>query len=190
MWATNLGWQVSWLEVVASHAFDWIVEFGISFVPKRSESMFYRVLGVVVVCCFTAVIALGDDKTANDTNELQGVWQAVSLEGNGEARPDDEAKELQVVFKGELVFAVRAKVEDRKVRFKIDSSKKPNAIDLIAIDGSDIGKTAAGIYSLQNGKLRLCINMFGQDTTKRPKEFKTQAGDGVAFVTLERAIRK
>jgi len=36
----------------------------------------------------------------------------------------------------------------------------------------------------------VCINIFGQDTTQRPKEFKTQAGDGTVFATLERAKKK
>jgi len=76
--------------------------------------------------------------------------------------------------------------EGRKVKFKLDSSKTPKAIDLIAIDGSDQGKIATGIYALKNRQLKLCVNLFGKDTTQRPTEFKTQAGDGVGFATLER----
>ena len=127
---------------------------------------------------------------ANDAKNLQGTWQAVDLEANGAKSPVDQVRELQVVFKGNQVFAVKPDGDGRKVKFKLDSSKTPNAIDLIAIDGSDQGKTAAGIYSLENGRLRLCINLFGKDITQRPTEFKTQAGDGVGFVTLERAKRK
>ena len=152
--------------------------------------MLPRVLNIFAVCFFTAAIASADDKTANDTKELQGVWQAVSLEGNGEARPDDEARELQIVFKGDEVFAVKPKGEDPHLKFKLDPGKTPKTIDLIHIDGSDKGKTAAGIYSLKNGQLKLCINIFGQDTTKRPTEFKTHEGDGVAFAVLERAKKK
>jgi hypothetical protein len=55
---------------------------------------------------------------------------------------------------------------------------------------SDKGKIAAGIYSLKHGKLRVCVNLFGKDTTQRPTEFKTQAGDGTCFATLERAQGK
>jgi len=152
--------------------------------------MLPRVLNIVVVCLFTAAIAAADDKTANDNKALQGVWQAVSLEGNGEARPDDEAKELQIVFKGDEIFAVKPKGEDPHLKFKLDPSKTPKTIDLIHIEGSDKGKTAAGIYCLKDGRLRVCINIFGQDTSQRPKEFKTQAGDGTVFATLERAKKK
>ena len=135
-------------------------------------------------------LVAAEPQSANDAKSLQGTWQAVALEGNGERKPDDEAKELKVVFKGDEVFVVKSEGEGRKVKFKLDSSKTPNAIDLIAIDGSDKGKTAAGIYSLNDGRLRLCVNLFGKDTTQRPTEFKTQAGDGVGFITLERAKRK
>jgi uncharacterized protein (TIGR03067 family) len=153
-------------------------------------TMLPRVLNILVVCFFNAAIAAADDKTANDTKELQGVWQAVSLEANGEARPDDEAKELQIVFKGDAVFAVKAKREEPHLKFKLDARKTPKTIDLIPIDGSDKGKTAAGIYSLKDGRLRVCINIFGQDTSQRPKEFKTQAGHGVVAGTFERAKQK
>jgi uncharacterized protein (TIGR03067 family) len=118
------------------------------------------------------------------------VWQAVRLEANGEARPDDDAKQLQIVFKGDEVFAVKPKGEDPHLKFKLNPSKNPKTIDLVAIEGSDKGKTAAGIYSLRNGRLQVCINIFGHDTSERPKGFKTQAGDGVVAGTFERAKKK
>jgi uncharacterized protein (TIGR03067 family) len=152
--------------------------------------MLHRVLCIFAAFCFAAVIARADDQSANDAKTLQGTWQAVDLEANGGKSPVDQVKELQIVFKGDEVFAVKPEGEGRKVKFKLDASKTPNAIDLTAIDGSDKGKTAAGIYSLKNGRLRVCVNLFGKDTAQRPTEFKTQAGDGVAFVTLEREKRK
>jgi uncharacterized protein (TIGR03067 family) len=135
-------------------------------------------------------LVAAEPRSANDAKSLQGTWQAVGLEANGDKRPDDEAKELKIVFKGDVVFAVKPEGEGRKVKFKLDSSKTPNAIDLIAIDGPDEGKVATGIYELQNGQLKLCINLFGKDTTQRPTEFKTQPGNGVCFAVLERAKSK
>jgi uncharacterized protein (TIGR03067 family) len=150
--------------------------------------MLRRVLYIFVVCFFTAAIAAADDKTASDAKELQGVWQVISLEANGEARPDDEARELQIVFKGDEIFAVKPQGEDPRSKFKVDSSKTPKTIDLRPVAEKD--KIVAGIYSLKDGQLKLCINIFGQDTTKRPTEFKTHEGDGVAFAVLKRAKKK
>ena len=152
--------------------------------------MFHRVPCICAACFFTTVIALAGEKSANDNKNLQGTWQAVDLEANGQKSPDDQVKELQIVIKGDEIFAVKPEGEGRKCKFKLDSSKTPNTIDLSPLDGPDKGKTAAGICSLKNGQLRLCVNIFGQDTAQRPKEFKTQAGDGVVFATLERAKRK
>ncbi len=48
---------------------------------------------------------------------------------------------------------------------------------------------AAGIYSLENGQLKLAVHNFGGDPAERPKEFKSQEGDGIGIVTLKRAKR-
>jgi uncharacterized protein (TIGR03067 family) len=135
-------------------------------------------------------LVAAEPQSANDAKNLQGTWQAVDLEANGEKRSDDEIKESKVVIQGDEIFAVKSKGEDPHLKFKLDSSKTPKTIDLIPIDGPDKGKTFPGIYSLENGKLRLCLNIFGKDLSKRPTEFKTQAGDGTGFATLERAKSK
>ena len=147
--------------------------------------MLNRMLCVFAVCSFTAVIAVADDKSANDAKNLQGVWQAVDLEANGKKSPDDQVKELKIVFKGDRVFAVKPEGEGQKSKFTLDTSKKLNTIDLTPIDGK--GKLAAGIYSLKNGQLKVCIHLFGKDTSQRPTEFKTHEGDGVGFAILELA---
>ncbi len=135
-------------------------------------------------------LVAAEPKSTDDAELLQGTWQTVDLEANGERKPDDEINELKIVFEKDMVFALKPTGPDRKVKFKLDPSKAPKAIDLIAIDGSDQGKIATGIYSLKDGKLKLCINLFGKDTTQRPTEFKTQAGDGTGFATLERAKQR
>ena len=149
--------------------------------------MLNRMLCIFTAFSFAAVIAVADDKSANDAKDLQGVWQAVDLEANGEKSPADQVKELKIVFKGDEIFAVKTKGEEPKSKFKLDSSKTPKTIDVIPIDGSDKGTIHAGIYSLKKGRLTLCINIFGKDPAKRPTDFKTKASDGVGLITLERA---
>ena len=130
-----------------------------------------------------------EPKSANDAKDLQGTWQAVDLQANGERKPDDEIKELQVIIQGDDL-RIKPDGEGRKCKFKLNSDKTPKAIDLIPCDGGGKGKSHPGIYSLEDGKLRICINIFRQHTGQRPTEFKTQAGDGTGFVTLERAKQK
>ena len=150
--------------------------------------MLRRMLFIFTACSFTAVIALAGDKSASDAKNLQGSWQAVYLEANGKKSPDDQVKELQLVFKGNQVFTVKPEGEGQMCKFKLGASKKLNTIDLSPADGK--GKPAAGIYSLKNRQLKVCINLFGKDTARRPTEFKTHEGDGVGFAILDRAKRK
>ena len=88
------------------------------FLPRRRSRANIASRAVHLrACLFTAVIARADDKSANDAKNLQGTWQAVDLEANGEKRADDQVKELQIVFKGDEVFAVKPEGEGRKVKF-------------------------------------------------------------------------
>lgn len=154
---------------------------------RRVMPMRHRMVWVLGSLCFVVVVGVAVAKSTSDSKDLQGTWQAVDLEGNGQKSPADQVRELKVVIQGDEIYAVKPQGEDPRSNFKIDPSQKPKAIDLFPVDGPRKGQLVAGIYSLKNGKLWLCINLFGKDTSQRPTEFKTHGGDGHAFVTLERA---
>lgn len=144
---------------------------------------------VVFVGCLlvfsTAAIA-GENKPAQ-REDLQGTWQILTLEGNGEKKRAEEVQELKIVIKGDELWLVRPTGADPKLKFTLDPTKK--TIDLTVQEGKDKGKVVLGIFSLQKGQFQLCINIFGESSS-RPSEFRTQEGDGVAFATLERASDK
>ncbi len=148
--------------------------------------MLSRVLSAFVVCSFAAVIAVAGDNGLDEVKKLQGTWQAVAIEANGEKSPADQVKELKIVVEGDEIFAVKSGAADPKNKFRVDASKRPKAIDVIPPSGPSKGKIHAGIYSLKKGVLTLCLNIFGQNPAQRPTAFKTQAGDGMGLVTLER----
>ena len=152
--------------------------------------MGYRLVWVLAALCCAGLSAVADEKNEKTAQDLQGTWQAVDLEGNGEKRPAEEVNELKVVIRGDEIYAVKPQGEDPRSHFSLDPSKEPKAIDIIPQDGPSKGKIAAGIYALENGRLKLCINIFGKDSSIRPTEFKTHEGDGVVFVTLEHARQK
>lgn len=153
-------------------------------------------MGRFMVCVltaglFTSVIVLAQDqKGPDDARQLQGVWQAVAIEANGEKQSIDQNDSLKVVFEGDQVYAVRPKGEDPRNTFKVNPAKSPKQIDLFPVDGPRKGQLVPGIYALENGKLKLCINIFGSDSGLRPARFKTQDHDGVAYAVLERATTK
>ena len=151
--------------------------------------MSYRVICALAAVYFAVVIAVADE-TSNEAKDLQGTWQAVDLEGNGQKSPADQVRELKIVIRGDEIYAVKPQGEDPRSKFKLDPNKQPKAIDLFPQDQADPGRMVAGIYSLRNGQLRLCINLFGKDTAQRPKDFTTKEGDGVGLITLERVKPK
>ena len=55
-----------------------------------------------------------------------------------------------------------------KFSFKVDSSKSPKEIDLIALDGPQKGKTMEGIYKLEDGKLMVCLRDIAAAEKGRP----------------------
>lgn len=140
----------------------------------------------VLLGCFLAFphLAVSGDKIRIQSDDLQGTWQMVDLEGNGEKKPADEVQGLKIVFEGHQIWLVKPEGADPKLKYMVDPAKK--TIDLTVLEGKDAGKVAPGIYSLEDGRLRLCVNIFG-DPSFRPNEFKTQQGDGAVFATLERS---
>jgi uncharacterized protein (TIGR03067 family) len=179
--------------------FGWQQSISASAVTRRFKtlnivvevSVSYRIPITLALLFVPAAIAFADGKSGEVAKNLQGTWQAVYLETNGEKAPDNEAKDLKIVFQGDLVFSLKPQGEGPKVKFRIDTGKNPYTIDLIPIDGTNPAKIATGILALENGKLKLCLNLFGKDTTRRPTEFKTHSGDGtgIGYAVLERVKR-
>jgi uncharacterized protein (TIGR03067 family) len=141
--------------------------------------------------CFAALlllagfVAAADDGAATDKEKIQGLWQAVALEANGQEVPDDATRKFQVRIKGDkLVF--NPETDNREHTFVLDPKTKPKAMDLTPGDGPAKGKRLpCAIYKLEGDKLMICLGKEGQGG-KRPSEFKTAAGDGFALITLER----
>src|SRR5262249_7060544 len=95
-------------------------------------------------------------------------------------------------FKGDGVSTKRVDGSDREpgARFKLDPAKSPKAIDMTWSEGHLKGKTVAGIYSFEKGKLWLCTGPPSNDSDIRPTEFKTRKGDGWTLRVLERVTER
>jgi uncharacterized protein (TIGR03067 family) len=145
----------------------------------------------VALFLMTGVVVVGQEPKAasKDQEALQGLWQAVELEFNGQKAPAEAVKAFQVQIKGDqLVF--NPATDNRKHTFVIDPAAKPRAMDLTPADGPAKGrKMPYAIYKLDGDKLTICLDKEGT-TGKRPAEFKAAAGDGFALITLERVKDK
>ena len=124
---------------------------------------------------------------AKDQDALQGLWQAVELEHQGQKAPDAVVKRFQVRIKGDkLVFGPGT--DDREHTFSLDPAAKPKAMDLVPSDGPAKGKRLpCAIYQLEGDALTICLDKDGS-ANKRPSAFKTAAGDGFTLLTLKRVV--
>jgi uncharacterized protein (TIGR03067 family) len=152
--------------------------------------MLRHVLFLCACFCLIPALAVAAKSNPNNTEkDLQGTWQAVDGEGNGEKLDEDKIKETLIVIESNTL-GIKPDGEGRKTTFTVDSSKTPGTINLIPLDGGRKGTIVPGIYSMQDGQLRICINIWGKDFTRRPTEFRTQPGDGCVFVTLKPTTQK
>jgi uncharacterized protein (TIGR03067 family) len=160
-----------------------------TFTLREIGTMRPRFALLLVGFSFTSVLAAAQAVLADDAKDLQGTWQVVTLEANGENKPADEFKGWKFVFEGEQGWLIKPEETSPKFKFKLDAAKAPKSIDLIVQEGDDKGKVVPGIYGFDKGQLRLCINIFG-DPSYRPSDFKTQDRDGAGFAVLERVKDK
>jgi RNA polymerase sigma-70 factor (ECF subfamily) len=130
--------------------------------------------------------------TTNELEKLQGEWRAVEAEVNGKKDRSAGVKDLRITFKGNEITIGGASGEGpgRKKKFKLDPSSSPKGMDITSLDVQEEGQTTAGIYSLDDGRLRICIPDRAKDLRKRPTELRTRNGDGLLLLVLERVQLK
>jgi RNA polymerase sigma factor (sigma-70 family) len=121
------------------------------------------------------------NKEPDDLKQLQGVWQAVALEHNGQKLSPEAVKGFEVAIEKDRIAFDFHNAESVS-KFKLESSSKPKVIWL-KLPGASV-ETIRGIYALEDGRLKICVdNDEGKAT---PTEFATKPGSGLTLMVLER----
>jgi uncharacterized protein (TIGR03067 family) len=144
----------------------------------------YILIAVALSLQVAHLHAQGD--AAKGSKELQGEWRAIELESSGTAAPKEALKKTRLEINGDEMIWHSGGASERKSRISLNPGKSPKEIDITILEGPSKGTTFPGIYSLENGQLRLCYS----HTKDRPKEFKTERGQLRELVILERARPK
>ncbi len=123
------------------------------------------------------------DKAKKELEALQGTWNGVSAQENGQAVPEANAKSMQLIIKGDkYTFKLEGR-EFEQGTLKVDPTKKPKTIDIKITMGDDKGKDQPGYYELEKDTLKICVPSPGKP---RPKEFGAKPDSGANLFVFQR----
>lgn len=142
-----------------------------------------KTLASLVTFGFLAVsAALADDAAAKEQQRLQGAWEFVSVELNGNDSLDI-FKGSKPVVKGNLL-TLRFRGGTKLVRlFKLYPDTTPRSVDFLSEDGKEV--TSEGIYELKDGQLKLLVNI-NDGVKDRPTSFAAKSKRGHILYVLKR----
>lgn len=142
-----------------------------------------RFLLMLAVALALASTGFGVDGANDKKSELQGFWNVVSLEVNGQALDMDKLKEATLIVRGEnYSFALG---ENRlELIHKVDTAKSPKQMDMTVIAGDMKGKTYHAIYELRGDTLTICRNVDPEKA--RPTKFGSSPNSGLMVIVWQR----
>jgi uncharacterized protein (TIGR03067 family) len=117
-----------------------------------------------------------------DIEGLQGVWNVVSLEVDGQAFPASATGGARITIHGDH-FVSTGMGATYEGTMEVDASKTPKTINMKFTAGPEQGNTNYGIYEVDQYAWRMCLATRG---TERPKKFASKPGTGIALEILAR----
>lgn len=114
---------------------------------------------------------------------LEGAWTFTRQEVDGNVLPPAMLASSRLLIDGDR-FRTETPGAVYEGVFNIDVETEPHEIDIAFVEGPEAGNSNFGIFRLEGEKLELCLDLNGRP---RPAEFRTAAGSGRAFQTLQRA---
>jgi uncharacterized protein (TIGR03067 family) len=124
------------------------------------------------------VTALAQNTVPKDLVPLQGTWVITSV--NGQELATAGTSMLLTITGDKYAQTVNGTVNERGT-LKLDTSKKPAAIDLIITEGDDANKTQFGLFDVSGTALKLKLALPGQTT--RPANFDQADGTILVIAT-------
>jgi uncharacterized protein (TIGR03067 family) len=115
----------------------------------------------------------------HDLECLQGTWNVVSLEMDGQKVSGGDAR---IVVRGSRFTSISMGATYEGT-VTVHAASAPRGLDLRFEEGPEKGNTNFGIYELDGDTWKICLATRGSE---RPKEFAAPRGTGIALETLQR----
>jgi uncharacterized protein (TIGR03067 family) len=116
-----------------------------------------------------------------DLDRLQGTWNIVSLEMDGQTMTGGGAR---IVVRGDR-FTTIAMGATYEGTVAVYQATAPKSFDLHFEEGPEKGNTSFGIYELDGDWWKICLTTRGSE---RPREFAAPPGTGIALEILQRRL--
>jgi len=139
-----------------------------------------------LACLLVVALTLGAGGESGQKQEVAkfaGTWALSECRYDGR---DHSSLKFKVVFRGnegKIEGNDKVASEYDKIKFKLDATMTPRAIDITVSAGSQTDATMQGIYEFKDGELRICAKVFGNG---RPKDFDAPDGSSSVLLVLKR----
>jgi uncharacterized protein (TIGR03067 family) len=150
---------------------------------KRLTALAIVALALAVPSVSASDKASSRDAARKDLAALQGTWNLIAMETEGDMVPPEQFKGWHAVYEGDALTLWSESEARRHGITTLDPSRSPKAINTWDQDGPYDDRTVPGIYELNGDSLRLC---FARPGDQRPTEFTTKRGTGFLLVVYER----
>jgi len=114
-----------------------------------------------------------------DLKQLQGIWNIVSLEVEGDEYPPLGSR---IAIAGDRFVSLNMGAEYEGAMM-VNESATPKTLDMLYDKGPHVGKKSLGIYELKKDEWKICLGLAG---SARPEKFVTKKGTGHALEVLHR----
>jgi uncharacterized protein (TIGR03067 family) len=130
------------------------------------------------VLVLTAGLLLGADRPRPalraELQRLQGEWQLVYAEVDGQAVPADSYQGERSVIRGDQLTVIKAGEVLGRATVAFDPTTEPKTFVETIAEGAYKGQKFHGIYELEGDTLRSCAASADRE---RPRDFTTRSGE-------------
>lgn len=120
---------------------------------------------------------------AAGSTEIDGYWEMVRAEFDGEAAPEFVVRQTTLEFEqGRYCIRFAGAASDRG-RFAISENSEVKTLLLRGVEGPNAQREIACIFQLSGNRLRICFGLAGVP----PTEFVTATGNARYLATYRRA---